>query len=179
MVSDLASGEVYKSFNIWVGNGGYGTSDNIENPAVCFKVEKSWIQDKKIDQPSITLNRYSDKKWKQLPVNLLKEDDKFLYFTAKTPGFSSFAITGKSIAIGNEIQPASGNKTQSAVNETQNKSNNESLGYNNNGTPANLELMPGQNQSPSNFEKENPSIPGFGIGFGIVCIFGLFLYKRK
>ena len=69
LVSDLASGEVYKSFNIWVGNGGYGTSDNIENPAVCFKIEKSWIQDKKIDQPSITLNRYSDKKWEQLPVN--------------------------------------------------------------------------------------------------------------
>ena len=45
---------------------------NIENAVVCFKVEKSWIQDKKIDQSSIILNRYSDKKWNQLPTSLLK-----------------------------------------------------------------------------------------------------------
>ena len=94
LVSELPSGEVYKSFNVWVGNGGVASSKNIENPVVCFKVEKSWIQDKKIDQASITLNRYNDKKWEQLPVSLSGEDDKFLYFTAKTPGFSSFAITG-------------------------------------------------------------------------------------
>ena len=49
LVSGLPEGEVYKSFNIWVGNGGVATSKNIENPVVCFKVEKSWIKDKKID----------------------------------------------------------------------------------------------------------------------------------
>jgi hypothetical protein len=54
--------------------------------ASAFKVDKSWIQDKKIDKSSITLNRYSDKKWNQLPVTLLSEDNKYLYFTAKTPG---------------------------------------------------------------------------------------------
>ena len=63
LVSGLPEGEVYKYFNIWVGNGGFATSKNIENPVVCFKVEKSWLQDKKIDQASITLNRYNDKKW--------------------------------------------------------------------------------------------------------------------
>ena len=72
----------------------FATSKNIENPVVCFKVEKSWIKDKNIDQASITLNRYNDKKWEQFPVILSGEDDKFLYFTAETPGFSSFAITG-------------------------------------------------------------------------------------
>ena len=97
LVSELSSGEVYKHFNVWVGNGGYATSSNIENPVVCFKIEKSWVQDKKIDQASITLNRYSDKNWSQLPVTLLREDDKYLYFTAETPGFSFFAITGKPV----------------------------------------------------------------------------------
>ena len=105
----LPSGEVYKYLNIWVGNGGYGTAKNIENAVVCFKVEKSWIQDKKIDQSSITLNRYNDKKWNELPTTLLREDDKYLYFTAETPGFSPFAITGKTTAkeAGTEIQPKS------------------------------------------------------------------------
>ncbi len=59
LVSGLPSGEVYKSLNIWVGNSGFATPTNIENAVVCFKVEKSWIQSKKIDQSSITLNRYS------------------------------------------------------------------------------------------------------------------------
>ncbi|WP_394325585.1 PGF-pre-PGF domain-containing protein [Methanosarcina barkeri] len=34
------------------------------------------------------------KKWGQLEVETSGKDDKFLYFTAKTPEFSSFAITG-------------------------------------------------------------------------------------
>ena len=97
LVSGLPSGEVYKYFNVWVGTGGFATSKNIENPVVCFKVEKSWLQDKNIDQASITLSRYSDKKWSQLPVKLLCEDNKYLYFTAETPEFSFFAITGKAV----------------------------------------------------------------------------------
>jgi len=55
LVSGLPSDEVYKFLNIWVGNSGYGTENNIENAVVCFKVEKSWLQNKNIDQSSITL----------------------------------------------------------------------------------------------------------------------------
>ena len=102
LVSELPSDEVYKSFNVWVGNGGYATQKNIENPVLCFKVEKSWIQDQKIDQASITLNRYEDKAWEQLPVNLSEEDDTYLYFTADVPEFSSFAITGKAKSLSEE-----------------------------------------------------------------------------
>ena len=107
LTPDAPTDEVYNYLNIWVGNGGYGTEKNIENAVVCFKVEKSWIQDKGIDQSSIILNRYSDKKWNELPTTLLREDDKYLYFTAETPGFSPFAITGKTTAkeAGTEIQP--------------------------------------------------------------------------
>ena len=102
LVSELPSGEVYKSFNVWVGNSGYATSKNIENPVIGFKVEKAWMQEKGVEQASITLNRYSEKKWGQLPATLSGEDDKYLYFTASTPGFSSFAITGKSTLQGQE-----------------------------------------------------------------------------
>ena len=97
LVSELPSDEVYKSFNVWVGNGGYATQKNIENPVLCFKVEKSWMQNKSIDRDSITLNKYEEKNWGQLTTNLTGEDDKYLYFTTDVPGFSSFAITGTTI----------------------------------------------------------------------------------
>ncbi len=98
LVSELPSGEIYKYINIWVGDKGFAIPNNIENPVVCFKVEKSWIQDKNINQSSIVLNRYSDNKWNQLPTSLSGKDDRYLYFIAKTPGFSPFAITGMMIA---------------------------------------------------------------------------------
>jgi PGF-pre-PGF domain-containing protein len=97
LVSELPSGEVYKSFNVWVGNSGYATSKNIKNPVISFKVEKAWIQDNKIDQASVTLYRYEEKVWVQLPASLSGEDEKYLYFTAEVPGYASFAITGKSL----------------------------------------------------------------------------------
>ena len=156
LVSELSSGDVYKYFNVWVGNGGFATSSNIENPVVCFKIEKSWIQDKKIDQASITLNRYNDKKWSELPVTLLRDDDKYLYFTAKTPGFSFFAITGKPVE-------------KESVTEV--KPDTETQAIKQNNTASEVESKTGQ-------EKVTKS-PGFGTISGIVCLLTVFLHKRK
>ncbi|HWR24698.1 MAG TPA: PGF-pre-PGF domain-containing protein, partial [Methanosarcina sp.] len=94
LTPELASGEIYKFFNVWVGNAGFAASENIDNPVIGFKVEKAWIQDKKIDPTSIKLNRYSNETWEQRPANQSHEDDKYLYYTAETEGFSFFAITG-------------------------------------------------------------------------------------
>jgi PGF-pre-PGF domain-containing protein len=159
LVSELPSGEVYKSFNLWVGNGGVATSKNIENSEVCFKVEKSWVQEKDIDQASVTLNRYSDEKWEQLPVTLSEEDDDFLYFTSETPGFSSFAITGKAkSAEGTETGANLGSETR--ADET--------------GT--------GSENSESEQEtgsKESASAPGFAVIYGLAGLLAVFLYRRK
>jgi len=95
LASSLPSNAIYKHLNIWVGNSGFATPKNLENAVLCFKVEKLWIQDNKIDQSSITLNRYFDKEWNSLPTSKSGEDGKYLYFTAQTPGFSPFVITGK------------------------------------------------------------------------------------
>jgi len=164
LVSGPPSAETYKHLNIWVGNGGFATSKNIENAVVCFKVEKSWIKDKKIDQSSITLNRYNDKKWNQLPTSLFSEDDKYLYFTAQTPGFSPFAITGKTTATGT--------KTQSDTNDTQNK-------FTTRNATANIKQTPEQTQSPNTSGKESTKTPGFEIASGLVCLLSVFLYKRR
>ncbi|MCO5381346.1 MAG: pectinesterase family protein [Methanosarcina barkeri] len=162
LVSELDSGEIYKYFNLWVGNGGFATSDNIENPVVCFKVEKSWIQDKKIDQASIILNRYNEKKWAQLPVTLLREDNRYLYFTAKTSGFSFFAITGKSVETESGAKVKSENTTQPLE---QNK------------TTAEAEQKTGAEQEPE--KGKITSIPGFEMIFGIACLITVFIHKRK
>ncbi len=157
LVSELPSGEVYKSFNIWVGNGGIVTSKNIENPVICFKVEKAWVQDKKINQASITLKRYSDKKWKQLPISLSGEDDKFLYFTAKISGFSSFAVTGT-------VEKSS----EETVTEIQTKSNTGTINKNN--------TVNKEPEEPQTEQKNIQGKPGFARYYGIVSLFALLLY---
>ena len=116
LVSELPEGIVYKSFNIWVGNGGYGTSKNIESPSVSFKVNTSWVDESNINRSSIILDWYDDEKkeWMELPVSLTGEDDQFLYFTANVPGYSSFAITGTK----NEGNTIAAEPAQKATNNT-------------------------------------------------------------
>jgi len=161
LVSVLDSGEVYKYFNLWVGNSGFATEKNIENPVVCFKVEKSWLQDQKIDQSSITLNRYNDKKWSQLSVKLLKDDDKYLYFTSETPGFSFFAITGKALEkeARIEIKPET---------DTSNPKQNN--------TASNIERI--QKTEQETEKSKATSIPGFEMICGIGSLLFVFLHQK-
>ena len=158
LTPDAPTGEIYNYLNIWVGNGGYGTENNIENTVVCFKVEKSWIQDKGIDRSSIILNRYSDKKWDPLPTSQSGEDEEYLYFTAKTPGFSPFAITGKAntseTATG--IQP--GDETENSEENTEDT-----------GSEA--------NQEPE--QEASTSMPGFEIIYGIAGLLSVFRCIKK
>jgi PGF-CTERM motif len=166
LVSGLPSDEVYKSLNIWVVTSGYGTENNIENAVVCFKVEKYWLQNKSIDQSSITLNWYNDTKWNPLSINLSGEDDEYLYFTAETPGFSPFAITGKTAA----------NET---LTETQSQPNTQVLKQSNVSNATNVEQTPEQTQNPNASGEKSTKTPGFEAVFGIVCLLAVFLHKKK
>jgi PGF-pre-PGF domain-containing protein len=163
LVSVLNSTEIYKYFNVWVGTGGFATSKNIENPVVCFKVEKSWIQDKKIDQNSITLYRYSDKKWSQLPTKLLKQDNKYLYFTAQTSEFSFFAITGKAVE-------------KQKVAEAKSSTNTSGIKQNNTTVVKTEQTQKTEQKSDSG---SLTSIPGFEAISLIACLLTAFVYKRK
>ncbi|AAM03932.1 cell surface protein [Methanosarcina acetivorans C2A] len=158
LVSELPEGEVYRSFNVWVGNNGFATEKNIENSVIGFRVEKAWIQDEKIDQISILLNRYNDKKWEQLPANLSGEDDTYLYFTSEVPGFSSFAITGMAKGLSEENETESGSKQETRLAD-------EGLKC--------LESETGQTSE----EGEGAQAPGFGIASGVFCLFCMFLHK--
>jgi len=105
LVSDLPKDIiVYKYFNVWVGNEGYGYSDNIQNASICFKVNNTWIQATDINQSSIILKKYDkeNKEWTECPVTIVDEDKDCMYFTANIPGFYSFAITGTAQKTGKE-----------------------------------------------------------------------------
>jgi M6 family metalloprotease-like protein/PGF-pre-PGF domain-containing protein len=172
LVSYLPSDEIYKSINIWAGNNGFITPKKIESAVVNFKVEKSWMMERSINRSSVTLNRYSENKWNSLPTSLSAEDDNYLYFTAETPGFSSFAITGKNTSI-NAIS-ASTDKTQlKSVNEIKSKSTNGI-------TITNNEHILEQNQSTNNYGKDGTQMPGFTTVFvtfsSIMIMSACFLY---
>ena len=162
LVPQLPSSEVYKDLNIWVGNSGFATPINIGNAVVCFKVDKSWIQDKNINKSTISLNWYSEERWNQLPTNQLSEDDKFMYFTAQTPGFSSFVITGN--ALGKEIvtmvQPASETKIQ-PDNMTENV----------------VQTDIGLNSTQKAEKGKSMNLPVFGMICIIALILSVFIFK--
>jgi PGF-pre-PGF domain-containing protein len=166
LTPDAPEGEVYNYLNIWVGNGGYGSDeDNLDNAIVNFRVEKSWLQEKGIDHSSIVLNRYSDKKWNELPTTLLSEDEKCLYLKAEAPGFSPFAITGQTTAKENviEILP---------------ESNTEDLEQNNGITGSEVEKPEGT-ENTNTPQEEKVSVPGFEIIYCIIGLLGVFLYKAS
>jgi len=160
LVPKLPEGVVYKSFNIWVGNSGYGNSKSIENSSVNFKVNNSWVDENNINKSSIILNRYDDEKeeWVDLPVNLTSEDDQFLHFTADVPGYFSFAITGTE------------SKHKKITVEPTHTDTNSTTGSN---------ASSNANTIGNKIAEESIKSPGFSIISGIVCLFCIFLYRSK
>jgi len=89
-VSKSPVGRIYKYVNIWVGNKGAGLPTSLKNGIVAFKVEKSWINNSNVNESLITLQWYNNS-WGTLYTQKVGEDDNYVYFESKTPGFSLFA----------------------------------------------------------------------------------------
>ncbi len=155
LVKDLPEGEIYKSFNVWVGNAGYGDSDNILNATMDFKVNQTWIKENNIDPDSIILYKYNekDKKWIEIPVTFVGKDDQYVYYMANVPGYSSFVITGKAANIQLASEP---------VNEPVNE-------------PITSTVKSVVNSTATKTPKESP---GFGVITGIVCLICVIISKK-
>lgn len=110
------TGDVYKSFNIWIDS---DNVNNIENAAVNFKVEKSWLSANGLDESSIVLNMYDNGKWVEVPITLTSEDSQYIYFTAEVSKYSTFAITSNTVTV---------DKVLKQSNVTENKSSEETNG---------------------------------------------------
>lgn len=116
--------KVFKNLNIWVGNYGWATDKNIKDTIIGFKVEKSWIEDNDIVVSTIKLCRYHDNVWNPLPTKKSGEDDTYMYFKAKTLGFSPFSITGSTeeeiLAQGTEVISTSPNMSEQTIEQVAN-----------------------------------------------------------
>jgi len=73
---------VYRYFKVR-----YDKDSYVENASLDFRVNASWLEDGNISQDTVRMYRYTTT-WKELDTEFIKEDDKWVYFRAETPGFS-------------------------------------------------------------------------------------------
>ena len=156
LVDHAPQGKVFKNMGIYVGNLGWASPNNIANPTIRFIVHKSWVNENNIDKSTITLNRYSDRKWDPLETDLINEDQDFLHFKSKTPGFSQFAVTGT------EASAAQGGEGEVVVKPTIVVERKE----------------PVTEQTP---DEKDTGIPGFSLltGFTIILVVVQLLRRKK
>ena len=107
------TGDIYKSFNIWIDS---DNVDDIEDAAVNFKVEKTWLQANGFDKSSIVLNMYDNGEWVAVPITITGQDSTYVYFTAEVSEYSTFAITSKTIAVDNTLTPTSSDNNTEETN---------------------------------------------------------------
>ena len=154
-------GEVYKHLNIWVGNGGFANSNNIENAIVGFRVSKEWITENHINMDTVILQHFSGNQWNSLKTETVDEDDEYIYFEAETPGFSPFAITASKNIL--EIGEKTDDESQSTLDAEQQDNSEKGM----------------ESESSS---KENRSygskIAGFFVGFLIIILTGVIIKKK-
>lgn len=84
----------YSVMSIDVGSPGTISEHNAENIIIHFKVSREWIEENDIDVSTIRMARYHGGQWQDLPTNQLREEEEFIHFTVKTPGFSIFSVVG-------------------------------------------------------------------------------------
>ena len=91
-IPKLPLGRIYKQVNIQIDDKGVELATSLKNGLIGFRVEKAWIHDKNVKESMVVLQRYN-KNWEPLYTEKVGEDNDYIYFRSKTPGFSSFAIT--------------------------------------------------------------------------------------
>lgn len=97
LVNNNPEGLVYKFVNIFVGNSGFSTGDNIKDVKIKFKVNSSWMQNTGTDPADIRLQRYNGAAWEVLTTSQINSTENYAIFESHTPGFSPFAITSQKI----------------------------------------------------------------------------------
>ncbi len=85
------SGKVYVYLEVEVSVETGETEGEIE-----FKVSKDWLIKNDVDKSSIVLKKYVESEgWITLETRIIREDENYVYYAAKTPSFSLYAITTK------------------------------------------------------------------------------------
>lgn len=115
---EMPEGELYQLMNILVGNERFESGSNINGASISFRVPKVWVEENSIDVSTIRINRFHNEKWNPLVTEMASEDKEYYYFTAETPGFSRYAITGDKLNT-EIITPAKQEENETITGEEQ------------------------------------------------------------
>jgi methanogen extracellular protein (TIGR04279 family)/PGF-pre-PGF domain-containing protein len=161
LVSTEPGGEIYKYFNIQIGDGEFSDSEDLKNAVIGFKVSKEWINESNINADTIALQHFSKNQWNTLKTEKVGEDEEYIYFEAETPGFSPFAITASKNVLEISEKEVTGQGSTSESGQQENSG-------------VNVET-----EMPS---KENGSsltrIASFFIGFLLIILIGTAIKKK-
>ena len=134
------------------------TNDDIKGATIQFKVEKKWLSENGGDKGAVVLMRFHDA-WEALETTFESEDGEYYYFSARTPGFSTFAI-----AVKGEGKVAAVDDTTASTTPD------EVLGDTKPVTQTDVE---------SDMEEEASGLPGFSIIMGVLGIVSAIFVRRK
>ena len=128
----MSRGALYQAYQINL----TGINDSvITNVTIYFQVNKSWLINENGTTSNIFIFRYTGDKWVSLLTTYLRQDSQYYYFSAISPGFSTFIIffgeltcnPGDTQCVSSQIQTCLGNSTWLVI-------QNCVLGCNNNGS---------------------------------------------
>ncbi|MEK6827370.1 MAG: PGF-pre-PGF domain-containing protein [Nanoarchaeota archaeon] len=122
---------------------------NITNVIINFKVNKTWMTEQNATQKDIVLYRLKGNSWNSLNTTFLNKDDRYYYFNALSPGFSTFTIfLNQKLCVpdtkkcfNNQTQLCSENSTWIMTEQCQNGCENGECLTNPNKSPVGFEII--------------------------------------
>ena len=95
------------------------SNSNISNVEINFKVNKTWLANQNRTVTSVRLYRYVNNAWTRITTTLTGQDSQYYYFSAVSPGFSTFVVffgefecdPGEKRCFENQAQLCLGNAT--------------------------------------------------------------------
>ena len=84
-------GVVYDFIQITLSN---FDNDDLESIDLSFEVPKTWVEENNIDYKTIIMQRYNNG-WEELETSGAGSSEDYYQYTAESPGFSYFVITGE------------------------------------------------------------------------------------
>lgn len=105
---------VYKYVEISIVN--FSNTD-VKTASINFKIEASWFSSNDIDPNTVQMRRYFGSEWQKLETAKTLSTSTYTYYTAVTPGFSTFVIVGKKNAASDQppVQPLVNDTTQTGT----------------------------------------------------------------
>jgi PGF-pre-PGF domain-containing protein len=88
-ISHDIDGKVFNYINIEKEN---IDDEDINKTIIRFAINKTWLSDNNVNSTNISLYRWEDYRWNELPTSNVSQDAFEVYYEATSPGFSVFAI---------------------------------------------------------------------------------------